>query len=124
MYLFPWLDTLGKASVWSLAIQPSANCTVMNTFLVLVLPGSCCGTDVAFSMAALLSSELVFLFSEGLPRALFFVVDLEPLGVALIWPASVGYSTLMYLPIASGVSTGKPLKYPAFAAAIKVIFGR
>ena len=51
------------------------------------------------------------------------VVDLEPAGVFLMWPASVASSIFMNLLILSFVKPGKPFRYPAFAAAIRVLLG-
>ena len=76
----------------------------MASFIALALSSSCC-------------------LSFSLPRALALVVECVPLGVALMCPASVASSIVMYFCIASAVSAEKPLRHPAFAAAIRVVFG-
>ena len=119
MYLFLRFDTLGNAPVWTLAIYPFASCTVMNTFLVLVLFGSCSGVAVESCAAASRSK----VNRAGRPRLVVLVVDLDPAGCCRIWPILVASSTPMNLFIASAVKPGHPCKYPALAAAARTRFG-
>ena len=55
MYCMPLLDVLGKFLVWSPATYPSTLFTDINTKCVLLLSGSCVGTDIASDMAAAVS---------------------------------------------------------------------
>ena len=76
MYCIPLLDILGNFPVWSLATYPSTLFTDIKTKCVLLLYGSCVGTEITSAMAADVSDFCVYL--DGLPRLDLLVVDLVP----------------------------------------------
>ena len=108
MYVLPLLDTLGNAPVWSLAINPSANLTVMNTKFVFAFTGSCCGIVIASTIASVLSSAKIYVVVRGLPLFVVDAVDCVPLGNWRMCPASVTSSMAMNLLIALAVKPGHP----------------
>ena len=63
MYCMPLLDILGKFPVWSLATYTSTLFTDIKTKCILLLSGSCVGTEIASAMAAAVSDCCVCLDS-------------------------------------------------------------
>ena len=117
----PLLDVLGNFPVWSLATYPSTLYTDINTKCVLLLSGSCVGTDIASAMTAAVSDCCVFF--DGLPCLDLLVVDLVPCCFCFMCTISVAYSTAIYFLVAAAVKPGKPLRQPAVAASISVLLG-
>ena len=104
----PFLDFLGNFSVWSLATYPSNIFTEIKTKFVLMLSGSCVGTEIASAMAAAVSDCCVDFYD--LPRLALLVVDWVPCCFCFMFPISVAYSTVTYLLIYTAVKPGHPLR--------------
>ena len=99
----------------------SACLTVMKIKLVVALPGSCVGIEIASSMAALMSDAwIVFL---GLPRLDLVLVDRTPFWIRFRWPILVAFSTAMNLLIDFAFNPGSPGRQPLFAAEMRVVLG-
>ena len=104
----PLFDVLGNCPVWSLATYPSTLFTDIKTKCVLLLSGSCVGTEIASDMAAAVSDCCVCL--DGLPRIELLVVDLVPCCFFFMCSISVASCTATYFLIAYAVKPGHPLR--------------
>ena len=103
----PLLDVFGKFPVWLLATYPSTLFTDIKTKCVLLLSGSCVGTEIASTMADAVSDCCVCL--DGLPCLDLLVIDLVPCFFCFMCPISVASSTATYLLISAAVNPGHPL---------------
>ena len=72
----PLLDVLGNFPVWSISTYPSTLFTDIKTKCVLLLSGSCVGTEVTSAMDAAVYDCCVCF--DGLTRLDLLVVDLVP----------------------------------------------
>ena len=108
MYCMPLLDVLRNFPVWLLSTHPSTLFTGINTKCVLLLSGSCVGTDIAYAMAAAVSYCCVCF--DSLPGIDLLVVDLVPCCFCFMYPISVASSTATYLLIPAAVKPGHPLR--------------
>ena len=104
----PLLDVLGNFPVWSLSTYPSTLFTDIKTKCVLLLSGSCVGTEIASAMAVDVSDCCVCL--DILPHIDLLVVDLVPCCFCFMCPISVASSTATYFLIAAAVKPGHPLR--------------
>ena len=104
----PLLGVLVNFPVWSLATYPSTLSTDIKNKCVLLLSGSCVGTELASAMAAAVSD--CFVCFDGLPRLDLLVVYWLPCCFCSMCPISVASSTATYLLIFAAVNHGHPLR--------------
>ena len=93
----------------------------MKTKCVFLLPFTWSGNSAASSAA--LSRSMSSWFFFGLPLFDFEVVERTPLGKARMCPASVAYSTPMWVFTLFAVKPLNPFKYPRLTAVTSVRFG-
>ena len=103
----PLLDVLGNFPVWALATYTSTLFTDIKAKGVLLLSGSCVGTEIAYDMTAAVSDCCVCF--DGLTRLDLLVVDLVPCCFCFMCPIPVAYSTDTYLLIDAALKPGNPL---------------
>ena len=91
-----------------IATYPSTLFTDIKTKCVLLLSGSCIGTEIASAMADAVSDCCVCF--DSLPRLDLLVVDWVPCCFFFMCPISAASSTATYLLIAAAVNPGHPLR--------------